>query len=44
MSTNAIFNRRILLLSREKLVDALASLQQAMPTGELIDVEIDRVC
>jgi hypothetical protein len=43
MSINAMFNRRVLLLSREKLADVLASLQDAMPTGEVIDVEIDRV-
>jgi hypothetical protein len=43
MSTNAIFNRRILLQARNRLLDVLGTLQDLNPTGEVIDVEIDRV-
>lgn len=43
MSTNAIFNRRIYLQTRERLLEILSTLQNLSPTGEVIDVEIDRV-
>jgi hypothetical protein len=43
MNTNAIFNRRVYQQARQRLSEVLSTLQSLSPTGEVIDVEIDRV-
>jgi hypothetical protein len=43
MSTNAIFNRRVLLQVRGEIENVVKKLERLPATGEAIDNEIDRV-